>query len=96
MNFGSDDVVVCEKLFRCAGPCADGSFAGRFFDGLVRRVAERKQDALCAIRGAAGEFLQRLARRSGLRLSLGPWLQPADLAVVPAALERAQAELEAR
>ena len=33
---------------------------------------------------------------SGLRLSLGPWLQPADLAVVPDALERAQAELEAR
>ena len=43
---------------------------------------------------AMGYGAERAA--SGLRLSLGPWLQPADLAVVPDALERAQAELEAR
>jgi cysteine desulfurase len=43
---------------------------------------------------AMGYGAERAA--SGLRLSLGPWLQAADLAVVPDALERAQAELEAR
>jgi cysteine desulfurase len=32
---------------------------------------------------------------SGLRLSLGPWLEPADLAGVPAALERARQRLAA-
>jgi cysteine desulfurase len=43
---------------------------------------------------AMGYGAERAA--SGLRLSLGPWLQPADLAAVPDALARAQAELEAR
>lgn len=43
---------------------------------------------------AMGYGAERAA--SGLRLSLGPWLQPADLALVPDALARAQAELEAR
>jgi cysteine desulfurase len=32
---------------------------------------------------------------SGLRLSLGPWLEPAELALVPAALERARQALAA-
>jgi cysteine desulfurase len=30
---------------------------------------------------------------SGLRLSLGPWLSVSDLALVPAALERARRKL---
>ena len=33
--------------------------------------------------------------RSGLRLSLGPWLAPGDLDGVPQALERARADVEA-
>ena len=75
---------------------------GRSLSGrrLVRELARRgyavSSGSACTSGGASGASAVLLAMgyspeeaASGLRLSLGPWLSPADLAGLPAALEEA-------
>lgn len=82
--------------------------AGRSLSGrrLVRELARRgyavSSGSACTSGGAAGASAVLLAMgynpeeaASGLRLSLGPWLTPADLAGLPAALEEARRRVAA-